>query len=677
MSYKRVISIVFFIVIVITVKAQTPCSNLGQTPGSAFPVCGTDTFFQATVPACGGRQVPSQGCNDFLTDINPYWYRFTCFESGKLGFVITPNQLTDDYDWQLFDITNKNPDDIYTDVGMFVACNWSGEQGITGASAAGTSLSVCGSQAGGPFRPLFSAMPDIIAGHEYILLVSHFTVTSQSGYSLVFGGNTGGTASITDPQIPAMSGARAICDGEKMSVKLNKKMRCSSLNADGSDFVITPAFANIISAEGVNCSNGFDMDSVVITLSGPVPPGNYTVAIKSDAAGVNLLDNCGRSIADGQSFPVTVFPQIPTPMDSLSRPGCAPTTLNLVFSRPMQCASITSTANEFTITGPDAVTVTGIANTCTNGLSNTITLQLASAIQLGGTYRVTINNGSDGNTILNECGQETLPGSFVDFVVADTVAAFFNVAIGWGCLADTIAFSHDGRNHVNSWQWQFDDGLTSLAKDTSLVYRVFGTKSATLTVSNGTCQHSFAINNILLDNQLQADFDASTDLCPGDPATFIDKSFNRVVGWQWDFGNGNTSTAQQPPLQVYAPANNNRNVPVRLIIQNDIGCKDTLVKLVNVVANCYIAVPKAFTPNNDGLNDYLYPTNAYKAKDLKFVVYNRGGQKIFETSNWLNQWDGTFKGNPQDPGTYVWTLTYTHTETGEKFNLKGTTVLIR
>jgi len=177
-----------------------------------------------------------------------------------------------------------------------------------------------------------------------------------------------------------------------------------------------------------------------------------------------------------------------------------------------------------------------------------------------------------------------------------------------------------------------------------------------------------------------ANFTASvTSGCSPVSVTFTDQSTGSPKFWNWDFGNGVTNTSQTPGSQFYTASNNNviRDVPVRLIVQNDIGCKDTAINIVHVVGNCYIAIPKAFTPNSDGLNDYLYPTNAYKAKDLRFCVYNRGGQKIFETTNWTNKWDGTFKGQPQDPGTYVWTLVYTHIETGQRFDLKGTTVLIR
>ena len=659
--------------------SQTNCGGLGQTPGAAFPVCGTDTFKQTSVPVCGGSLILAPGCNDVpLSDMNPYWYKFTCYQSGTLGFVITPNNLDDDYDWQIFDITGRNPQDIYTDINLFVACNWSGETGVTGASGDGKSLVVCATTSGAPYRPLFSAMPELIQGHEYLLLVSHFAGDSQSGYDLIFGGNTGGTANITDPKLPAMSSARAICDGIKMTVKLNKKMKCSSLNPDGSDFIVTPALAPVIAAQGVNCNNGFDMDSIVLTLANPIPPGNYNISIKSDADGINLLDNCDRSVADGQSLPVTVYPLIPTPMDSLTKPGCAPDTLELVFLKPMLCSSVTPNGSEFIITGPTPVSIISAAGICsTDGLSNIIKVKLSAPIQSGGTYRITLGVGSDGNTILNECAKETPAGSFIDFNVVDTVSAVFNYKIKFGCKVDTIDFTHDGRNAVNSWQWVFDGTITSSHKDTSIMYPVFGNKNATLTVSNGTCRQTFSVQNILLDNELNANFEATLDVCPGDPAIFADKSFNRVVSWNWDFGNGFTSTSKDPAPQFYTASERNRNVPIRLIVQNDLGCRDTTINTVNVVANCYIAIPKAFTPNNDGLNDYLYPTNAYKAKDLRFSVYNRGGQKIFETTNWTNKWDGSFKNQPQDPGTYVWTLVYTNIDTGQRFELRGSTVLIR
>jgi len=87
-------------------------------------------------------------------------------------------------------------------------------------------------------------------------------------------------------------------------------------------------------------------------------------------------------------------------------------------------------------------------------------------------------------------------------------------------------------------------------------------------------------------------------------------------------------------------------------------------------------VPSAFTPNGDGLNDYLYPLNAYEATNLLFRVFDRSGQLVFETKDWTKKWDGTVKGIKQATDVYVWMLEYTDVK-GKKISQKGTTVLIR
>ncbi|MBC7423562.1 MAG: gliding motility-associated C-terminal domain-containing protein, partial [Ferruginibacter sp.] len=240
-----------------------------------------------------------------------------------------------------------------------------------------------------------------------------------------------------------------------------------------------------------------------------------------------------------------------------------------------------------------------------------------------------------------------------------------------------IFYAHNGQNGVNSWAWNFDNGTSRSSINPFIIYPVFGNKQATLIVSNGTCRDSTTVIN-LLDNAIHAAFEGTAVVCPGDPATFKDQSTGSLNSdWAWTFGNGNASTLQSPAPQFYASSNSIIEVPIRLIVTNTIGCSDTAINTVKVVGNCYIAIPKAFSPNGDGLNDYLYPTNAYKAKNLLFTVFNRNGQKIFQTQDWTNKWDGTYKGTPQDAGTYVWILSYTNIDNGKKVELKGSTVLIR
>jgi gliding motility-associated-like protein len=205
----------------------------------------------------------------------------------------------------------------------------------------------------------------------------------------------------------------------------------------------------------------------------------------------------------------------------------------------------------------------------------------------------------------------------------------------------------------------------------------FDDKKAQLIVSNGVCSDTSAVVTILLDNYLNADFEASEFVCPGDQALFKDKSIGHIISWNWDFGNGNISNSQYPPPQSYFTPFSTTNVYPILTVTDNLGCLDTAKRMIILPKNCYIAVPNAFTPNNDGLNDYLYPLNAYKANDLLFRVYNRFGQLLFETRDWTKKWDGTFKGQGADPGTYVWILQYTNRDTGKRVEQKGTTILIR
>lgn len=601
-------------------------------------------------------------------DKNPYWYKFSCFTSGTLSFLITPNNLNDDYDWQLFDVTGHDAAEVYTNAKLFVACNWSGRFGKTGASAAGSSLVNCE----GNSYPLFSAMPTLQQGHNYLLLISHFT-NSQSGYSLAFGG---GTAGITDTTPPNLQGAHALCDAKRISIKLNKKMKCSTLAANGSDFILSATSSSIVSASGINCSNGFDMDSLILFLDNPLIPGNYTVSIKNGTDANTLLDNCDAAIPAGTSVSFTVFPRAPTPFDSIMPPGCAPDELQLIFRDPVLCSSIAADGSDFALSSPSSAVITGAGAPCTGGLTNVIKLQLSAPIYNQGINVVTLQTGSDGNTIINECSIETPEGAAKSFSTKDTVSADFNFKINYGCKADTGVFSHNGNNEVNEWHWQFDSTATSLLQNNVYVYPGYGQQHVSLFASNGICTDTSSVD-FILDNELKANFTAPSFLCPQDVATFKDTSIGKIVSWNWDFGNGNISTVKNPAVQVYPPVSADKNIPVRLIIQNDFNCFDTAFKPLKVLYNCYIAVASAFTPNGDGRNDYLYPLNAWKAKNLVFRVYSRYGQLIYLTTDFMQKWDGTFKGIQQQTGTYVWTLQYINTDTNQPYFLKGTTVLIR
>ncbi|HRQ51262.1 MAG TPA: gliding motility-associated C-terminal domain-containing protein, partial [Agriterribacter sp.] len=621
--------LIFICTLFLSSAYAQPCTHLGQNPATAFPVCGTSTFTQQTVPACGGRSIPVPGCendNAAYGDLNPFWYKFTCFSSGTLGFTISPITGSDDYDWQLFDITGHDAAEVYTNRSLYVASNWSARPGSTGTASNAGSFTNCA----GFDYPNQSKMPVLTEGHQYLLLVSHFTITNQSGYKLSFGG---GTANITDPKEPHLQDARAYCDGANVIVKLNKKMRCNSLAADGSDFAVSNPAYSVTGASAAGCLSGFDMDSVILTLNSSLPPGNYSIIMKKGSDDNTLLDNCDRGIAEEESIPFSVLPVQPTPMDSLTTPGCAPDILQLVFRKPIRCNSIAPDGSDFTINGSPAVAIASASGECNdNDMSSIIHIKLSAPILQNGSYSILLKKGSDGNTVTDECGEETPAGATLSFITKDTVAATFGYSILYGCEADTVMYSHNGANGVNHWNWQFDDHTSGNSSLLQKIYPVFGLKHTTLIVSNGVCSDTAAAD-IFLDNELKADFEAPEFICPRDSTVYTDASTGNIASWNWSFGNGTGSGLKSPPAQSYQAPLTDQEHTIRLIITNNLGCRDTAVKSVKLVSSCYIDIPSAFTPNGDALNDYLYPLNAYKATDLVFRVYNVYGQKVFETTD--------------------------------------------
>ncbi|HWB25441.1 MAG TPA: gliding motility-associated C-terminal domain-containing protein [Chitinophagaceae bacterium] len=647
-----------------------PCTTLGQTPQTAFPVCGSRSFTQITVPYCANHAIPVPGCGNDYADVNPYWYKFTCYKSGTLAFTINPNNTNEDYDWQLFDVTGHDAAEVYTNINLVVAGNWSGTLGQTGASQSGTYLEQCESVPSAHINA-FSSLPDVIQGHQYLLLVSHFT-RAPNGYTLYF---VGGTAVITDTAHPRLQSAAANCDGMSVTVTLNKKLTCASLAPNGSDFVLNTNAATVTGAQGLNCSSSFDMDTLTVQLSKPLQPGKYTLYMQTGTDGNTLLDYCDNAIPEGDSITFEVKAPQPVPFDSISPVGCAPKIIQLVFEKSIRCNSIAANGSDFTVTGATPVKVTGAGGSCVNGLSRIVNIFLAAPIQTAGTYQVNINRGSDGNTLIDECGEEVLPSSR-SFITHDTVSAAFNYTLLYGCKTDTIVCRNNGNNGITSWVWNFTGGYTSQAQDTGIVYNDYGVKTIKLAVTNGACADS-AETTVNLDNYFKAAFSLSSSfVCPGDQETFSDSSTGNITAWYWNFGNGLTSNQQNPQV-IFPAVNGDENYNVRLVVQNNHNCFDTAYKPIKVLYTCYIAVPSAFTPNGDNLNDYLYPLNAYKTTSLEFKVFNRFGQLVFSTTDWTKKWDGNYKGGKAPPGTYVWTLSYTHTETHQKYFLKGTSVLIR
>ena len=656
-----------------TVLSQS-CSTLGQTPATAFPVCGTTTFRQNDVPLCSTNNLFVPGCSGSgganYQNKNPFFYKFTCYTSGTLGFVITPLAANEDYDWQLYDITGRNPDDIFTVNSLVVTGNWAGTYGPTGARAGGVTGIQCASDPAAN-APTFAAMPNLIAGHQYLLMISHFT-DGQSGYDLSFGG---GSAVITDPLKPRLVKATPDCTGMKITLTLNKKILCNSITGTGSEFSFS-APVGVISAVTDSCAFGFDFDEVTISLNAALPGGTHQLIINNGSDANTLLDNCGNSIPAGEKISFDYFIPQPILADSIGKPACTTDSVVVFYPKKIKCSTISPTGSDFSITGSAPFIITGASGNCVNDLSDRIVIKFSSPIYTKGNYILSIQPGLDGSPIYDLCGQPLLSQS-LSFMTADTVSALYNYTARLGCLRDTLTFTHNGAHEVNSWNWIFNNGTLINNQTPTIVWSASSTNTIQLIVSNGVCKDS-ASSTVILNNEVRANFSMTDIICPEDKLEVINNSKGLIDSWYWKFDVIGTSLLKDPLPQLFPTIGKEAFYTVKLkITNNTLNCSDSTSKTITVLDFCLIEVPTAFTPNNDGLNDYFRPHTALKADKYEFQVFNRWGQLVFKSNNWRDKWDGRIKGILQSTGVFVWTLRYVHRDSKLPVFKKGTVTLIR
>jgi gliding motility-associated-like protein len=107
------------------------------------------------------------------------------------------------------------------------------------------------------------------------------------------------------------------------------------------------------------------------------------------------------------------------------------------------------------------------------------------------------------------------------------------------------------------------------------------------------------------------------------------------------------------------------------------GCvrSDTITVYIKGIGDAGYKMPSAFTPNGDGLNDCYGIKYWGLIQELDFSIYNRWGQRVFHTKTPGDCWDGTFKGEKQNPDVFVYIIN-AKTNCGKIFR-KGTFLLIR
>ncbi len=372
-------------------------------------------------------------------------------------------------------------------------------------------------------------------------------------------------------------------------------------------------------------------------------PGNHTVTLVAFDASNNVLGSNDTTIVVENCVVVTP-------------------TVNFTVSNASICENdcVSFTDQSFGIVGtpsyswsfPGATTTTSTAQNPSNICYPAI-----------GTYTVTLevtdNNGTGDTTIIDiitvsEC-EHPIPSFTID-----------NPNL---CIGQCLTFINTSENS-DSYEWVFEGGFPggSLDEDPGTVcYDNEGEFSVSLIATN--TMTSDTITQTI--NVLQPPTIDASD------SVIIFQGTNTVISVETDgvsyIWSPSESLNCEDCLSTNATPDSSTLYFVTVTADN--GCSVTDSVMVTVVPVVAIGLPTAFSPNGDQVNDVLKVEGAGIEK-INLTIYNRYGEKMFESNDQSIGWDGKVKGKEQNPGIFVYTLEYV-LSSGEAGTLKGNVTLVK
>lgn len=266
----------------------------------------------------------------------------------------------------------------------------------------------------------------------------------------------------------------------------------------------------------------------------------------------------------------------------------------------------------------------------------------------------------------------TCPDSITRFVKVYPVFHTDYTFSGLPCPHSPIQFNDSSYGSLApiSWYWNFDDSsaIASIPNpvhtfDSGGIYKV-----ALITKNSKGCIDT-AVKDVSIEH-FKPFAGNDTVIVKGES---IDFNAQGGIDYTWTPGTNLSATDIPNPVGYYP---NIGEFDYNVHIKSIGGCEgDDSIK-VWVVNQSSLFVPTGFTPNGDGRNETLQPFGVGYRNINYFRVFNRWGQQVFYTTKFKEGWDGTWKGVPQDIGTYYWILSITN-RFGKEEIVKGNSELIR
>ena len=291
---------------------------------------------------------------------------------------------------------------------------------------------------------------------------------------------------------------------------------------------------------------------------------------------------------------------------------------------------------------------------------NPLTHTFASA----GTYKVSLS--IDDTTYCNS------PADTIKTIrLSPEVKAMFATPAN-GCVPYNAVFTNNSLGGLN-FSWDFGDGATSTEDNPSHLYTETGTFTVKLIAYDSTSCNK--VDDTTFTITVSPIPVASFSYNPTEPKENTFTNFvNQSIGatkYIWNFGDGDTSTLANPRHIFDATSTYN----VCLNAANDAGCSDDTCIDVRSIIKPLVDVPSAFTPGKSGPNSTINVAG-FGIKEMHWSIFNRWGQKVFESNSVKSSWDGTYKGKLLPMDVYAYTLSVTFTN-GKKITKTGDITLLR
>jgi len=452
---------------------------------------------------------------------------------------------------------------------------------------------------------------------------------------------------------------------------------------------LTAGVYTIESIDTSGCTN-----DTTFTLSEPAPvtitvSGDQTICINGSTT-ISATGNGGTSpyiftwdnglVGNG---PHTVSPLMNTcyTVTAVDNNGCAAALsdqvcltinppLTLVVSNDTLVCPGSSVTFDATVTGGNGGPYNYVwTNSLGTTVSTSATMTTSSATP--DVFCVTVTDGCSTPSV-NGCINLTHAPVPVPTFVGDNLSGCYPVPVNF--------LNTTNPADVSSVVWTFGDGNTSIQNlNASNNYLTPGCYDVSLEITspNG-CVSTTTLNDyICVFDYPVAMFDASpqpTDLF-NPSVIFLNNSADATTSL-WDFGGLDTSTETSP---IYTfPNDSSGNYLVTLIVTNDNGCTDTTEQTIIINGIYTLYVPNAFTPDGDGFNDVLTPMGeGISATDYEFMIFNRWGELIFQSTQLGQGWDGTEGGLKSKVDVYVWKIKSRSAFDDSRHENVGSVTLIR